>query len=188
MLIPVQITCSSLPSFGYWTTPSGWFVLPHPGSIETLTFLLNSLSVLDLCRSISYRGPHPAHPGGLGGPRAELVESQRGRAAGEKVVLEKPPALEAVGSQALVVLAQKLDGLVVLTKTFVAVPLAPQPVGHACGVDALLHLWGDLSGFCRTAVQCSGNNQPGLMFFSTATAAALAVSLMWDANGCETQL
>lgn len=119
-----------------------------------LTFLLNLWALLDLWWAISYRGPHPAHPGGLRGPQAELVESQGGRAAGEKVVLEQPPTLEALGSQALVVLAQKLDSLVVLPQTFFAVPLVPQPVGHARGVDALLHRWGDLSGFCRMTVQC----------------------------------
>lgn len=127
---------------------------------------------------------------GLGGPGAELVEPQRGRAAGEKVVLKQPPALEALGSQALVVLAQKLDGLVVLAQTFVAVPLAPQPVGHACGIDALLHRQGHLSDSCRMTIQRKYLPQLGimLMFLSTNTALVLAVSLMGDANGCEVQL
>lgn len=139
---------------------------------------------------VSHRGPLPGHPVGLGGPGAELVEPQRGRAAGEKVVFEQPPALEALGSQALVVLTQKLDGIVVLAKTFVTVPLVPQPVGHACGTDLFLHRRGHLSGSCRMTVQRKYLPQLGIMlvFLSTNTAVVLTVSLTGDANGCEADL
>lgn len=80
------------------------------------------------------------HSGGLRGSGAELVESQRRCATREQAVLKQSPALEALGFQALIVLPQKLHGVVVLSQTLVAVPLAPQPVSHACGVNALLHL------------------------------------------------
>lgn len=76
---------------------------------------------------------------GLGGSWAELVESQGRCAAGEQTILKQLPAPEALGSQVLEVLPQELDGIVVLSETFVAVPLAPQPGSHARGVNALLH-------------------------------------------------
>lgn len=89
--------------------------------------------------SISHRGPHPADSVGLGGFRAELLESQRRRGTREQVILKHPPALETLSSQSLVILTQKLHRFVVLPQTFIPIPLAPQPGGHACGVNALLH-------------------------------------------------
>ena len=87
----------------------------------------------------SHRGSHPADSVGLGGPRSELVEPQGRRGALEQAVLEQPPAPEALGSQGLVILTQELHRVVVLPEAFVAIPLAPQPGGHARGVNALLH-------------------------------------------------
>lgn len=89
--------------------------------------------------SLSHRGPHPADSVGLGGSRAELVKSQRRRTTREQTILKQPPALEGLGFQTLVVLPQKLHGVVVLSQTAIAIPLAPQPGGHACSINALLH-------------------------------------------------
>lgn len=89
--------------------------------------------------SLSHRGPHPADSVGLCGSRAELVESQGRRGAGEQSILKQFPALEGLGFETLVILTQKLHGPVVLSQTFIAVPLAPQPSGHACCANGLLH-------------------------------------------------
>lgn len=87
----------------------------------------------------SHRWSHPAHSGGLGGFGAEFIKSQRGHSGREVSVLKQPPALHALGLQPLKILTQELDGIVVLAQTFIPVPLAPQPVGHARGVDPFLH-------------------------------------------------
>ena len=87
----------------------------------------------------SHRGPHPADSVGLGGFRAELVEPQRRRSAGEQAILEQLPAPEALGLQTLEVLPQILDGVVVLPQAVVAIPLAPQLGGHAGGTNGLHH-------------------------------------------------
>lgn len=89
--------------------------------------------------SLSHRGPHPADSGGLGGSRAELVESQRRWGAREQAILKQPPALDALGSQALIVLPQELHGVVVLPQTSIAIPLAPQLGSHARRINVLLH-------------------------------------------------
>ena len=55
------------------------------------------------------------------------------------MVLKQPPALETLGLQILVVLTQKLHSLVILSQTFITVPLAPQLGGHTRGDNGPLH-------------------------------------------------
>lgn len=88
---------------------------------------------------LSYRGPHPTDAAGLGGSGAELVVSQRRCGAGEQIVLEQRPALEALRFEKLVVLTQKLHRVVVLSEAAVAIPLTPELGGHACGKNGGLH-------------------------------------------------
>ena len=88
---------------------------------------------------ISHRGPHPADSGGLGGSGAELIESQRWRRTSKHIVLKESPTAEALGSQRLVVLTQKLHRIVVLSQTLITIPLAPKPGSHACGINGRLH-------------------------------------------------
>lgn len=112
--------------------------------------------LLTQLRSFSHRGPHPADATGLGGSRAELVESQRRWGAREQTILKQPPTLVALGSQALEVLPQKLHSVVVLSQAFLAIPLAPQPQSHACRVDGLPHQdsFGSADTFCWTLFGC----------------------------------
>lgn len=76
---------------------------------------------------------------GLGGSWAQLIKSQRRCSSGEVTILKQPPTLDTLGFQALKILTQELHSVVVLSQTFIPIPLTPQPISHACGVDTVLH-------------------------------------------------
>lgn len=125
-------------------TPKDQF---HP-KVQTISFLVIhyqlktsavALRWIDRVPPQTHRRSQPANSGGLGGSRAQFVESQRGRSGREVGVLKQPAALHTLGLQPLKILTQELDGVVVLAQSSIPVPLAPQPVGHASGVDPLPH-------------------------------------------------
>lgn len=85
----------------------------------------------------AHRRSHPPHTMRLGGSWTQLIESQWRSAGWEQMVLKQGPGLLALGLQWLVILAQELYSVVVLTQTRIPVPLTPQLRGHPCGVNGL---------------------------------------------------